>query len=149
MQNDHHRELLKLEARHQSELNRKDAAHTEETTRLKNRISWQNLIIGSLSFLLLKTSDIFRKAVNSVIRLAKDYYKPRFDAEQVSDIRSALNLFGDDKQSQRAAGDFLYITAAQKGKLDNREQIKARREVDNVVEGHYEQQQKRGLSMRR
>ena len=149
MQNDHHRELMKLEARHQSELNRKDAAHTEETTRLKKRISWQNLIIGSLSFLLLKTSDIFRKAVNSVIRLAKDYYKPRFDAEQVSDIKSALDLFGDDKQSQRAAGDFLYITATQKGKLDNREQIKARREVDNVVEGHYEQQQKRGLSMRR
>ena len=149
MQNDHHRELMKQEARHQSELNRKDAAHTEETARLKNRISWQNLIIGSLSFLLLKTSDIFRKAVNSVIRLAKDYYKPRFDAEQVSDIKSALNLFGDDKQSQRAAGDFLYITATQKGKLDNREQIKARREVDNVVDGHYEQQQKRGLSMRR
>ena len=149
MQNDHHRELMKQEARHQSELNRKDAAHTEETARLKNRISWQNLLIGSLSFLLLKTSDIFRKAVNSVIRLAKDYYKPRFDAEQVSDIKSALNLFGDDKQSQRAAGDFLYITATQKGKLDNREQIKARREVDNVVDGHYEQQQKRGLSMRR
>ena len=149
MQNDHHRELMKQEARHQSELNRKDAAHTEETTRLKNCISWQNLIIGNLSFLLLKTSDIFRKAVNSVIRLAKDYYKPRFDAEQVSDIKSALDLFGDDKQSQRAAGDFLYITATRKGKLDNREQIKARREVDNVVEGHYEQQQKRGLSMRR
>ena len=34
-------------------------------------------IIGCLSFLLLKTSDIFRKAVNCIIRLAKDYYKPR------------------------------------------------------------------------
>lgn len=149
MQNDHHRELMKLEARHQSELNRKDAVHTEETARLKNRISWQNRIIGSLSFLLLKTSDIFRKAVHGIIRLAKDYYKPRFDAEQVSDIKSALNLFGDDKQSHQAAGDFLYIVASQKGKLDNREQIKAKREVDNVVDGHYDQQQKRGFSVRR
>lgn len=61
----------------------------------------------------------------------------------------ALNLFGDDKLSHQAAGDFLYITATQKGKLDNREQIKAKREVDNVVEGYYDQQQKRGLSMRR
>ena len=93
MQSDHHRELIKLKAKHQSELNRKDAAHTEETARLKNRISWQNLIIGSLSFFLLKTSDIFRKAVNGIIRLARDYYKPRFDAEQVADIKSALNLF--------------------------------------------------------
>ena len=98
---------------------------------------------------LLKTSDIFRKAVHGIIRLAKDYYKPRFDAEQVSDIKSALNLFGDDKQSHRAAGDFLYIIAKQKGNLDNREQIKARREVDNVMEGQYDRQQKRGFSMRR
>jgi len=149
MQGDHHRELMKLEAKHQSELNRKEAAHTEETARLKNRISWQNQIIGTLSFFLLKTSDIFRKAVNGIIRLARDYYKPRFDAEQVSDIKSALNLFGDDRQSHQVAGDFLYITATQKGKLDNREQIKARREVDNVVEGHYDQQQKKGFSMRR
>lgn len=149
MQSDHHRELMKLEAKHQSELNRKEAAHTEETERLKNRIAWQGHIIGSLSFLLLKTSDILRKAVNCIIRLAKVYYKSRFDTVQVSDIKDALNLFGDDRQSHRAAGDFLYFTAKQKGGLDNREQIKARREVDNVVEGHYDQQQKRGFSMRR
>ena len=49
---------------------------------------------GRLSFLLLKTSDIFRKAVNCIIRLARDYYKPRFDTEQVSDIKKAPNLFG-------------------------------------------------------
>ena len=93
--------------------------------------------------------DIFRKAVNGIIRLAKDYYKPRFDTEQVSDIKDALNLFGDDRQSHRAAGDFLYLTAKQKGDLDSREQIKAKREVDNVVDGHYDYQQKRGFSIRR
>lgn len=149
MQNDHHRERMELEAKYLSELNRREAAHTEEITRLKNRISWQNHIIGCLSFLLLKTSDIFRKAVHSIIRFARDYYKPRFDTEQVSDIKNALNLFGDDRQSHQAAGDFLYFTARQKGEFDNREQIKARREVDNVVKGNYDQQQKRGFSMRR
>jgi hypothetical protein len=102
-----------------------------------------------LSFLLLKTSDIFRKAVHSIIRFARDYYKSRFDTEQVYDIKNALNLFGDDRQSHQAAGDFLYFTARQKGEFDNREQIKARREVDNVVEGNYDQQQKRGFSMKR
>ena len=149
MQSDHHRERMELEAKHQSELNRREAAHTEETTRLKNRIAWQGHIIGCLSFLLLKTSDIFRKAVHCVIRFARDCYKPRFDTEQVSDIKCVLDLFGDDRQSHRAAGDSLYFTAKQKGGFDNREQIKARREVDNVVEGNYDQQQKRGFSMRR
>lgn len=96
MQSDHHRELMKLEAKHQSELNRKEAVHTEETTRLK-------------------TSDIFRKAVNNIIRLARNYYKPCFDAEHVSDIKSVLNLFGDNKQPHRTTRDFLYITAKQKG----------------------------------
>ena len=70
---------------------------------------------GCLSFLLLKTSNIFRKAVHSVIRFAHDYYMPRFDTEQVSDIKSALSLFGDDRQYYQAAGDFLYSTAKQKG----------------------------------
>ena len=149
MQSDHHRERMELEAKHQSELNRKEAAHTEETTRLKKHITWQNHIIGCLSFLLLKTSDIFRKAVHCVIRFARDYYKPRFDTEQVSDIKNALSLFGDDRQSHRTAGDFLYFTAKKKGGFDNREQIKARREVDNVVEGNYDQQQKKGFSIRR
>ena len=149
IQNDHSRELMQLEAKHRSELNRKETEHAQETTRLKNRIAWQNHIIGYLSFLLLKTSDIFRKAVHSVIRFARDYYRPRFDTEQVSDIKSALNLFGDDRQSHQAAGDFLYFTARQKGEFDNRKQIKARREVDNVVEGNYDHQQKRGFSMRR
>lgn len=130
MQNNHHSELMKLEAKHQSELNRKEAVHTEETTRLK-------------------TSDIFRKAVNNIIRLARNYYKPCFDAEHVSDIKSVLNLFGDNKQPHRTTRDFLYITAKQKGNLDNRERIKAKREADNVVEGDYDQQQKRSFSMRR
>ena len=73
----------------------------------------------------------------------------KYDTEQKSDIKSALNLFEDDRQSHRAAGDFLYFAVKQKGGFDNREQIKARREVGNVVEGHYDQQQKRGFSMRR
>ena len=149
MQNSHHRELMKLKTEHQSELSRRDAVHSEETMKLKNRIAWQNLIIESLGFLLLKTSEIFRKAVHSIIRLARDYYKPRFDTEQVADIKGALNLFGEDKQSHRAAGDFLYFTAKRKGDFDSRQQIKARREVDNILEGHYDQQQKMGRSMGR
>ena len=147
IQNDHSLELMQLEAKHRSELNCKETEHAQETTRLKNRIAWQSHIIGCLSFLLLKTSDIFRKAVHCVIRFARDYYKPHFDTEQVSDIKNALNLFGDDRQSHQAAGDFLYFTARQKGEFDNRKQIKARREVDNVVEGNYDQQQKRVFSI--
>ena len=149
MQNSHHRELMKLKSEHQSELSRRDAVHSEETMKLKNRITWQNLIIESLGFLLLKTSEIFRKAVHGIIRLARDYYKPRFDTEQVADIKGALNLLGEDKQSHRAAGDFLYFTAKRKGDFDSRQQIKARREVTNVVEGNYNQQQKLGRLMRR
>ena len=77
---------MQLEAKYRSELNRKETEHAQETTRLKKQIAWQSHIIGCLSFLLLKTSDIFRKAVHSIIRFARDYYKPRFDSEQVSDI---------------------------------------------------------------
>ena len=98
---------------------------------------------------MLKTNDIFRKAVNGIIHLAKDYWKQRFDAEQVAEVKNALNLFGDDKQSHQAAGDFLCLTAKQKGNFDSREQIKAQREIDNVVDGHYDHTIQRGFSMKR
>lgn len=149
MQNEHQRELMKLENKHQSKLNRKEAEHTGATAKLKKHIAWQRNLIDCLSFLLLKTNDIFRKAVNGIIRLAKDYYKPRFNTEQVSYIKEALKLFGDDRQSRHTAGNFLYLTAKQKGDLDSREQIKAKREIENMVEGRYDYQQKRGFSVRR
>ena len=121
----------------------------EEIDRLKRRISWQNQIISCLGCLLLRTNEIFRKAVNNIIHLAKDYWQQRFDVGQVTEVKNALNLFGDDKQSQQTTGDFLYFTAKQKGDFDSREQIKARREIDNVVNGHYDYTIKRGLSIKR
>lgn len=75
----------------------------------------------------------------------KGLLQASFRCGQVSDIKSAINLFGDDKQSHRAAGDSLHLTAKQKGNLDSREQIKTRREIDNVVEGDYDKQQKRDI----
>ena len=102
-------------------------------------------LIGCRCFLQLKTSDIFRKAVHSIIRFARDYYKSRLDTELVSDIKSALDLFGNNRQSLRVASDFLYFSAKHKGDLDSRKQINARREVDN----DYDNQQKRGFSVRR
>ncbi|WP_369685018.1 hypothetical protein [Bacteroides acidifaciens] len=60
-----------------------------------------------------------------------------------------MNLFGDNKQSHQAVGDFLCFIAKQKGNFDNREQIKAQREIDNVVDGHYEHTIKGGGSMKR
>ncbi len=108
---------MKLESRHQSELSRKGSGTYAGDHKVENRIAWQSHIIDCLSFLLLKTNDIFRKAVYCVVRFARDYYKSRFDTEQVSDIKSALNLFGEDRQSLRAARDFLYFTAKQKGRV--------------------------------
>lgn len=83
------------------------------------------------------------------LRLSNTLRQQRFDVEQVVDVKNALNLFGDDKQSRQAAGDFLCFTAKQKGNFDSREQIKAQREIDNVVDGHYDHTNKRGFSMRK
>jgi hypothetical protein len=77
------------------------------------------------------------------IGVALQILLPKFFAKDYG--RDTLLVYG----FLGAAGDFLYFTARQKGEFDNREQIKARREVDNVVEGNYDQQQKRGFSMKR
>lgn len=146
IQSDHHRKPMELKAKLQYKLNRKKTTHTAKTSRLKkNRSRGETLSLRTSVFCCSK------RATSSAKQYSYPFDKgllqaPRFDTEQVSDIKSAINLFGDDKQSHRAAGDFLYFTAKQKGGFDNRKQIKAQREVDNVVEGNYDQQQKRGAS---
>lgn len=63
-----------------------------------------------------------------IIRMARNYYKPRFDTEQVADINGALNLFGDNKQSHRTAEVFyisslnrkINLTAGSKSKPDEK-----------------------------
>lgn len=92
---------------------------------------------------------MFRKAVNGISHFAKDYYSSRLDTEQVSDIKSVINLFGKDKNSQLLAGRFLCFTANHEADFDSRRHLKAQREVDNIVDGHYDHSQKRGFSMRR
>ena len=143
IQNDHSRELMQLEAKHRSELNRKETEHAQKPQGLKPDCMAKPYYRLSQLF-LLKTSDIFRKAVHSIIRFARDYYKPRFDTEQVSDIKSALNLFRGGQAITPGGRGFPVFHSQAKGEFDNREQIKARREVDNVVEGNYDQQQKKG-----
>ena len=62
-------EILNEEFSLQHDRNPIESMSTQETTRLKNRIAWQSHIIDCLSFLLLKTNDIFRKAVYCVCLL--------------------------------------------------------------------------------
>lgn len=128
IQNDHNRELMELEAKHRSELNRKETEHAQETTRLKNWIVWQSHIIGCLSLLLLKTSDIFRKAVHSVIRFARDYYKPRLIRNKCRTLRvpfTCSGMTGNHIRQQRISctslpGKRVNLTIGSKSKPDGR-----------------------------
>lgn len=85
LQDNHHCELIKLESKHQSELSRKEAEHAQENTMLKNRIVWQGHIISCLSFLLLKTNDIFRRlfTVLSVIITSPVLIRNRYRTSKV------------------------------------------------------------------
>lgn len=46
-------------------------------------------------------SNAQNKRLFIVLPFALVYYKQRFDTEQVSDIKSALDLFREDRQSHR------------------------------------------------
>lgn len=92
---------MKLEVKYQSELNHKETKYTKGTTRLKE--------IDRLSFPLLK-HETFPIKAHCIICLARNYHNHRFYTKQASDIKSALNQFGDDRQSLRTARNFLYLS---------------------------------------
>ena len=96
----------------------------------------------------MQSNGTFRKAVDTIISLAKDTYRSIFSREEAKTIKGVMEAFGKDKDDYRAIGTFLVFTADKKENLSNSEYRKATREVDDIAIGRYEQAQKRGNSMK-
>lgn len=120
----------------------------DEIRNLKDRLSWRDKMLRIFTKILMQSNGTFRKAVDSIIGLAKDTYRSIFSREETKTIKSVMEAFGKDKEDYRTIGTFLLFTADKKEPLSNSEYRKATREVDDVAIGRYEQAQKRGNSMK-
>ena len=120
----------------------------DEIRNLKDRLSWRNKVLDMFTKLLARNNVTFRNAIDIIIRFAKDTYRSIFSKDESKTIKSVMEAFGKDKEDYRAIGTFLVFTADTKESLSNSEYHKAIREVDDVAIGRYEQEQKRGYSMK-
>ena len=120
----------------------------DEIRNLKDRLSWRNKVLDMFTKLLARNNATFRNAIDIIISFAKDTYRSIFSKDESKTIKSVMEAFGKDKEDYRAIGTFLVFTADTKESLSNSEYHKVIREVDDVAIGRYEQEQKRGYSMK-
>ena len=89
------------------------------------------------------------QAVHCIVR---DYYKPRFDTEQVSDIKSALDLFREDRQSHcfgSAAHGRAHAAHPCHGRADSDWRAQESEEEVGGGQTHLPQESQRRASVRR
>jgi len=148
-------EAAKLEAYKRTVARQMDSAirnatlkKDDEISRLKERLSWRDKVFDIFTKLLVRNNATFRNAIDIIIRFAKDAYRSIFSKEEAKTIKSVMEAFGKDKEDYKAIGTFLIFTADKKENLSNSGYIKAKREVDDIAIGRYEQTQKQGYSMK-
>lgn len=112
--------------------------------RLQGTLKTSQDILNVIADILYKASEVFRRAIDAIIRFATEKYKSIFSNDEAADIKSVMQSYGETTEQQKAVGAWLCDYAEH---LQPFEEIKHRHtlnEVGDVAEGRYDWKIERG-----
>ena len=112
--------------------------------RLQGTLKTSQDILNVIADILYKASEVFRRAIDAIIRFATEKYKSIFPNDEAADIKSVMQSYGETTEQQKAVGAWLCDYAEH---LQPFEEIKHRHtlnEVGDVAEGRYDWKIERG-----
>lgn len=123
--------------------------NAEKLKSLQAKVEWRQKALDLLSAYLMRTHELFKRAVQAVIDFAKEKYQSHFHQEQAAIVNEAIHCFANSTKGKQAIGNMLIGTAIDVGRLNTAQEYKAAKEVDAVVAGEYEQgvERKEGLGL--
>ena len=95
-------------------------------------------ILNLLAGILYKASEIFRRAVDAVIRFGTERHKSFFAPSEAADIKSVMQEYGETTEQQKAVGEWLCGYAESKQPSDEIKHRHTLNEVGDVAEGMYD-----------
>ena len=101
--------------------------------------SWNKRdILNLLAGILCKVSEVFKQAVNAIIRFGTDRHKSFFSPSEASDIKNVMQKFGETTDRQKMVGEWLCGYAESLQPFDETKHRHTLNEVDDVAEGKYD-----------
>ena len=88
--------------------------------------------------MLYKASEIFRRAVDAVIRFGMERHKSFFSPSEAADIKNVMQEYGETTEQQKAVGAWLCGYAESQQPFDEIKHRHTLKEVGDVAEGKYD-----------
>ena len=114
-------------------------AEKDKTIRLLQdalKASWD--ILNLLADILYKASEVFRRAVDAVIRFGTERYKSFFAPSEAADIKSVMQEYGETTEQQKSVGAWLCGYAESRQPFDGIKHRHTLNEVGDVAKGLYD-----------
>ena len=114
-------------------------AERDKTIRLlQDALKTSRDILNLLAGILYKASEIFRRAVDAVIRFGMERHKSFFAPSEAADIKSVMQEYGETTEQQNMVGAWLCDYAESRQPFDNAKHRHTLKEVGDVAEGLYD-----------
>lgn len=148
------RQLQEQQAAEQMRISLAVKRVTEEKDRtirvLQGALKTSRDILNLLAGIFCKVNEVFKQAVEAIIRFATDRHKSFFTPSEAADIKNVMRKFGETTDRQKMVGEWLCGYAESLQPFDEIKHRHTLNEVDDVAEGKYdwriEQEQRGGIS---
>ena len=95
-------------------------------------------ILNLLAGILYKASEVFRRAVDAVIRFGTERHKSFFASSEAADIKNVMQEYGETVEQQKSVGAWLCGYAESRQPFDEMKHRHTLKEVGDVAEGKYD-----------
>ena len=114
-------------------------AEKDKTIRLlQDALKASRDILNLLAGILYKASEVFRRAVDAVIRFGTEQYKSFFSPSEAADIKSVMQEYGETVEQRKAVGEWLCGYAESRQPFDEIKHRHTLKEVGDIAEGKYD-----------
>lgn len=114
-------------------------ADKDKTIRqLQGALKTNRDILNIIADILYKASEVFRRAIEAIIRFGTEKYKSVFGNDEAADIKSVMQSYGETTEQQKAVGTWLCDYAEHLQPFDEIKHRHTLNEVGDVAEGRYD-----------
>lgn len=103
-----------------------------------SQTKWKDDILAMLALMFAKADQLFKQAVNTIVRFVRNSHQAIFTNEEATTIKATMTNFAGEHGDHCAVGKWLVLAAKADGNLSEREAAHAEREVNDVAIGRYD-----------
>ncbi len=114
-------------------------AEKDKTIRLlQDALKASRDILNLIADILYKASEVFRRAVDAVIRFGTERHKSFFASSEATDIKSVMQKYGETVGQRKSVGEWLCGYAESRQPFDEIKHRHTLKEVGDVAGGQYD-----------